>query len=294
MDYLHLVAHVKDRRLDLTSHAEATRLWLGLRRAFPDVIAAVLMPDHIHLLIIALAAGLARGRLSRCLAGFSWGRGRHLWQEIPEPELVRGRKKMRRTWRYIALNPCREGLADDPLAWTWSTYRDAMGAAVDPWITLAALRSGCRDPLFASPPRVQAYVSADPSVDVAGTPLPIAPEPSAIPSCSLDAVAAAVAGALRTPWIEALRMPQGRRLFVALAQRQGWHDAAHLAQVLGVRKRTIRTLRNQSPGGLEAAALCLGDPRLRRGFEPSPALLDRHADSIRLPDRSALSWWKTC
>ena len=293
MDYLHMVAHVRDRRLDLSVHEEATRLWAGLRRAFPDVVAAMLMPDHIHLLIAALAAGLAQGRLSRCLAGFSWGRGRYLWQAVPEPEHVRGRKKMRRTWRYIALNPCRDGLTDDPLAWTWSTYRDALGAAVDPWVTLQGLRSSCRDPLFSAPQGVHGYVSADPSVDVAGTRAPIAPEPSAIPSCSLDTVASAVAGALRTPWNEALQMPLGRRLFVALAHRQGWRDAAHLATALCVTKRTIRTLRTQPSAGLDAAALCLGDPRLLRGFESTPSSSDRSSDSIRMPDRTRLSWWKT-
>ena len=217
-----------------------------------------------------------------------------MWQEVPEPERVRGKKKMRRTWRYIALNPCRDGLTDDPLAWTWSTYRDALGASVDPWVSLHGLRTSCRDALFSTPRDVHGYVSSDPSVDVSGTPLPIAPEPSAIPSCSLDAIAAAVAGALRKLPDEALRTPRGRRLFVALARRQGWHDAAHLAMALRVTRRTIRTIRSQIPEGLDAAALCLGDPRLTRGFEASLSIPNRPSVSIRKPDGPGMSWWKTC
>jgi len=282
MSCLHLVARVRDRRLDLLRYEEAARLWRGLRRAFPEALAVMLMPDHLHLLEPGADAGSARQRLRRCLAGFSWGRGPHLWEPVPAPEPVRDRQKLRRTWRYIALNPCRKRLVADPLEWTWSTHRDVVGAVVDPWITLQRLREHVRDSTCASAEALHGYVSGAPSVAVAGTPPAVPATPSEIPSCSLDAVLVAVAAALRIPPGEVPRSIAGRKLMVALARRQGWRATSPLAEALGVRKRTVRALRHHSPPGLPAATLCLGDTRLRK-----------HVDSIRNSDLPRRSGWAT-
>ena len=44
----------------LTDHELACWLWQRLRSRFPQVLAAVLMPDHLHLLVRALATSAIR------------------------------------------------------------------------------------------------------------------------------------------------------------------------------------------------------------------------------------------
>lgn len=285
MAYLHLVAHVRDRSIDLRTHDDAARLWSGLRRAFPASLSTMLMPDHIHLLEEGDDKELARRRLIRCLAGFAWGRGEHLWQTVPMPEPVRDRKKLQRTVRYIALNPCRGGLADDPLDWTWSTYRDLVGATVDPWVTLPRLRSAVRGRVCSSLEAFHHYVSSDPSVDVAGSAPPRSAAPGAVPNCPIDSVLDAASCSMRITRRDLRRSIPGRRLVVALARRQGWHDATAIAELLGVTDRAVRRLAGREAHGVPAAALCLGDTRLLPARRPTK--------TVRNPDRTEISWWKT-
>lgn len=143
---------------------EGIRLFTMLRAAFPELIALCVMPDHIHLLLphgeagrrlIALMSGYARYRSASRGKG-----GTDTWSPAPEPEAVAPDKE-RRNIRYVHLNPCRKGLVNDPLAWPLSTHRDFVG--------LSASSVGL---LHGQPTRFHAYVSGDPSVDVAGTRLP--------------------------------------------------------------------------------------------------------------------------
>jgi hypothetical protein len=158
-----LVAHA--RGWLYTREAEAHHLWRCLRRAFPEAHACCLMPDHLH---IVLPHADEEGRFRHVRGGFTrWLSSQPRWPEefgwsdAPEPrELSADCGHLRRLIRYVNLNPCRAGLVRDPLAWAWSTHRDATGFALDPWVRVA------------DADRFHAFVSGDPSVRVDGTSLP--------------------------------------------------------------------------------------------------------------------------
>jgi hypothetical protein len=79
-----------------------------------------------------------------------------------------------------------------------------------------------------------------------------------------DIVAAAVCA---TPWSS----PTAQRLaIVLLAHSQGWKDTASLMHASGLSERQVRRLAERSnPPLLGAAALCLGDHRLRADPQPN-------------------------
>lgn len=234
--------------------------WRMLRQIFPDAIAAVLMPNHIHILASVCEDDSRRKkRLSGALSVIAKKYGRpSLWQPVPEPEVISHRDKLSRQIRYIALNPCRKNLCSDPLEWEWSSYREVMGAAADPWIeeekVAMALGQNVLQPWF------HRYVSSDPSVSPVGTPLPT---PSPIRSEaweSLGQILAASAACLRVRPQDVRSNPSLRLLFVHLARRQGWWQIAPLAQMCGLTPRMIHYLiKKGPPPGVPAAALCLGD-----------------------------------
>ncbi len=103
-------------------------------------------------------AGADAGPPPRDASGRTPGPG---FEPIPAAELLADEQKIRRSLRYLHLNPCRDGLADDPLAWAFSTHRDACGLMVQPVV-----------PPRRDPAGFHAYVSADPHVSITGTPLP--------------------------------------------------------------------------------------------------------------------------
>ena len=161
--YHHVALSLPETRL-FDDVVEARALWLATTRSFPDLIALCLMPDHIHL----LHPRYVPHRVSRLMSGYARWRNHHrrtpgsVWApQRPVEEVAEGDHR-RRMVRYIHLNPCRrKPLVGDPLAWPFSTHRDALGLARDPVI-----------PRVASPRRFHRFVSSDSWVDPAGTPLP--------------------------------------------------------------------------------------------------------------------------
>ncbi len=137
---LHVVAHAVSRDLLWRSHEEGLALWSRLLVLLPAALC--LMPDHIHLLtdrydhdaFVRLLSGYARWRHHR-----RGGQGR-VWLPHPVPVLPGGPLHLQRTHRYIALNPCRDRLVADPLAWTWSTHRDGVGMTSSPVLVSALTR----------------------------------------------------------------------------------------------------------------------------------------------------------
>jgi hypothetical protein len=191
------------------------------------------------------------------------------WEPVPPPEVIRDAGKLSRQVRYVALNPCRAKLVRDPLEWEWSTHRDVIGAVASPWVSpaalAAALRARARRPAeFAA--AWHAYVSGDPTCAVAGTPPPRPARPSDLPTMPLGRITAAAAAATRAPVSAVRERTLTRRLFVHLAERQGWRDAATLARACGTSTEAVRQLRASSAEALlPAGELCLGDDRLLRG-----------------------------
>ncbi len=257
--FWHLTAHALAGLRPLASADDCAALFAALRRCFPRAAAAVLMPNHLHLVIEATDPAAARRKLARCLAGCARRSGvGHMWQPVPEPVPIRDVKQLERQIRYVHLNPCRAGLVDDPLCWPWSTHRGAVGAELDPWVSPADLARylGRRE---ADVPRwLHDYVSCDPSVNVTGTPFPEAARPCGVPAVSLADVLAAAEAAVPNG------APRRRLLFALLARHQGWRDAQLMAQAAGITPSQLRRLvRRSDPALIRLGALYLGDPRLR-------------------------------
>ena len=224
----------------------------------------MLMPDHLHLVAAVRDPVAAHDGLRRALCGAPRGTG-GLWSPIPAPIVLESRSRIRREVRYVTLNPCRKGLTDDPLAWRWTTHRDVVGAAVDPWVTTGLLVSQLewRGPAGRFAESWHRYVSRDRHVDPDGTPLPVAAPPRAVIARSLDDVALAVRAATRSGPCAVRRRGPVRDLFVALAAEQAWRDARAVAAACGLTAHAVRRSRRRPrPAGIEAAALCLGDTRL--------------------------------
>lgn len=270
--FAHLIACTRNYIPAIDSGERARWLWSSLRKRFEHALAVVLMPHHLHMLLLASGVGGARASLSRIMAAFSrrFDLGR-LWQPLPPPRVYRGVDKLRRDTRYLHLNPCRPTrlggrrvrLVSDPLLWPWSTHRDAIGATASPWVSPARMAAALQLDDAQFPRWLHSYVSSEPHVSVEGTPFPQPAPATQVAAFGLARIAVAAATAMRAP-MKALRRPgPTRRLFVALARRQGWTDAARLARVCGVQPAAIRrTADDCPPEWVHAGALCLGDARL--------------------------------
>jgi hypothetical protein len=263
---LHLVAHTLGS-LAVVCEPEAARwLWTHLRRAFEDAIAVVLMLDHLHLVTDHPDAEMARRRLAQTLRHFTrrFAPTTRLWQ-APQAAVIRTAAALRRNVRYVALNPCRAGLASDPLEWPWSTHRDVVGAVTDPWVTAERLAAVLQRPRRGFEAAHHSYVSADPDVAVDGTPFPRPASRTIVPGTSLAAVIRAAASATRATPRDVQRPGATRALFVRLASSQGWRDQRQLAEICGTSVRTIQHHKAAPDEALLAAGLlCLGDRRLLR------------------------------
>jgi REP element-mobilizing transposase RayT len=264
----HIVARTNGRGGALSTFPLGAAVWSALRRQFPDTFAAVLMPDHLHVIATCVTREDARDRMRALLSGAR--RHRHgawlRWEPVPEPSEVPDAKHLRRQIRYVALNPCRSKLAQDPLQWLWSTHRDVVGAAVDPWVTSSGLAAALNEPSACFASRWHAYVSADPSVAVAGTPFPIPALPTPIATVPLNRIFRAAAAAHRVPLERLARRGPARSTFLAMAQSSGWTDSPLLGRMVGASRTT--TWRHGHAQQVPAAAwLCLGDARLLESRE---------------------------
>ena len=270
MKLLHLAARTSTRDASLAAFPLAPKLWAALRRGFPATFAAVLMPDHLHVVAACDTEADARERLRAILSGArrlshgSWLR----WEPVPEPSEVPDARHLRRQLRYVALNPCRSRLAQDPLEWLWSTHRDVVGATVDPWVTSSKLGAALEEPNSGFAPRWHAYVSADPSVAVPGTPFPVAAQPTPIACVPLTRIIRAVAAAHRVPAEKLACRGAARSTFLAMAQASGWTDVSLLGNIVGA-SRTTTWRHSRAHQAAAAAWLCLGDARLLRSADLS-------------------------
>jgi hypothetical protein len=264
--WFHLTARMSPVAPDLARDDTGAWLWMQLRAAFPEALAATLMPDHPHLVLPSDDPTAAAQRLARLLGHFGrrfgvWGRV----SKVPPPASIRGGEVLARQVRYVALNPCRAALVRCPLAWMWSTHRDVMGATVDPWVTADRLAHalGLHPRAFAA--RHHAYVSGDPRARIEGTPLPQLAKTTNMPTVALETIAEAAAAATRADVAAIRSRGPTRALFVALAFDQGWNQVARLTELCDCCPRTIGNLRAAvDPLALHAARMCLGDARLRR------------------------------
>lgn len=226
---LHACPRAAHGTLLFRSWTEARALWdrltAGLRFR-----ALVLMPDHVH---VQLTDATQLAPLTVALRSYArWRNGARgesgpVWEHRASPTPIRGTEHVDRTTRYIHLNPCRRGLVRDPLAWPFSTHRDAVGLA------LPAVRRPVPDP-----ERFHAWVSGDPAVSVGGTPMPRSPS-AAAPPWSLSQVAAAVSALTRTPETALRTRGPARGLLLCAASRLTEASDALIAKFAGVDRTTV-------------------------------------------------------
>jgi hypothetical protein len=265
---VHLVARTFGGKPAFSDFAPAEWMWRALRRGFTQALAAVLMPWHLHVIAEVASAIAARLYLAKTLAGFArWHSPSPedpiRWQPVPKPEPLASPEHLRRSLRYVVLNPCRDKLVRDPLEWVWSTHRDVVGAVADPWVDAAHLARLLDEPTRGFGDSFHRYVSGDPSCSSNGTRPPRAPQQSECARYPLERIVAAAAAATRQPLAAVQTRGAARAAFVQLALRQGWTDVRLLARTCGVTTRGLRKLRAQErPELVAAAALCLGDDRL--------------------------------
>ncbi len=272
MKVFHLVARAYRRDVSLTEAPLSGDLWSALRHAFPNALAAVLMPDHLHVLAWSETALEARARLAAILSGARRHRAGHglRWEPTPMPNEIVDTKHLRRQIRYVSLNPCRSRLARDPLEWVWSTHRDIVGAVVDPWISAARLARVLSESPAGFAARWHAYVSGDPAVVVGGTPFPHPSRPASVATHSLGRILAATAAAHRVPIVRLAQRGPARGTFFALARASGWRDVSALARAVSVSRKTAWRHHRSVSDAHAAAWLCLGDARLLTGANSSP------------------------
>lgn len=249
---LHFVAKVLPGRLMFCTHAEALFLWTLLVRYAPSPVAGFLMPNHFHwfhrydireALVIVLRAYARSWNHRRGTSG-------QLWQPLPDAPVIEGRLKVQRSIRYIELNGCRAGLHDNPLSWSWSSHRDAVGLAADP------VR-----PVVPDPHRHHAYVSADPSVDVSGTELPTGIGRPLSGLEGLRAVQAAVSEMIRRPFADLRRRGPARMAFIRAARAHTTCSTREIADFIGVGPRTVRRVEIVDDPVVRLVGRVLCDPR---------------------------------
>ena len=278
--YAHYTAHARTGLLPFLDEELARWTWQRLGEAFPLATSASLMPDHPH--IVAPDEGEAgRLKLGRILGasgralGRPFGRGA-LWEAVPPPLTLDTPDKHRRMDRYTLLNMCRPWrfrgrwvcLADDPLAWRWTTLHDVIGATADTWVPAARMAEVHGWRVVEAAEQIHRYVTRDDHVSRQAYELPQAPASSPLPDRSLDAIVTAALVSTRAP-VEALRRRgPAREVFLGLARRQGWRQRAELAKICDVDPSTVsRIARRADPELIERAALCL-HPRLQRSVVP--------------------------
>ncbi len=268
----HWVFRANTPLLPFNDFETARRTWISLTDAFPQMVAAVLMPNHGHLILpkhtsqeiedekrtLLKIYGIL-GQISKENKGIAY------WQTIPAPAFIPDSFHLKRQVRYVALNPCRKKLVRDPLEWYWSTYRELFGATAWGNMTAEKLAQSLGEKQSGFLDRFHAYVSGDPSVSISGTPLPILDSPQIYTYKSIDEILAAASAALRIHPSSVKKSGPLRATFVHLAKQSGWKNhTALLAEICQISPRAVRfILQKPVPSSLSAACVCLSDERLR-------------------------------
>lgn len=254
----HVIRAIRGSR-PLASPKDAERLWRSLRRAFPDALAACLIPNHAHLLNDTDDPARDHDQLVHVAGAFTRRTGAtRVWEPSPPPERV-APDKLATVIRYIHLNGPRARIADGPAAHRWSTHRGAIGLEHDPWVPGERIAHAIESRTSDFAEWFHAYVASDASVSPNGARFPARAPTRVVSTVPLEAICAAARAA--TFWCS---RAVERHASVLLAIDQGW-PIAPIARAIGIAPDSVRRLaRRPEPALLDAAKLCLGDP-YRRG-----------------------------
>lgn len=168
--YLHWVLKSVQGFYPFNERQSCVVLWKGLREIFPEVYAAVIMPNHAHWVThhyslqkisdLKFRLELLLNRVEKL--------SQSRFSQVSDPVRIPDQKHLIRTIRYIHLNPCRSKLSQDPLCWEWSTHLDYLGVIHSPWANLEQLSQELRRAV--SKEWLHSYISHDPTTSVSGTP----------------------------------------------------------------------------------------------------------------------------
>ena len=116
------IVHDDDDRIRLLADLERT-----VGRFAWDVLAFVIMSNHLHLLVKTPQPNLGKG-MQAFLSAYALGMARrsrrpgHLFQGRYKAEMIEDESYYWTVSRYIHLNPIRAGLVARPEDWVWSSY----------------------------------------------------------------------------------------------------------------------------------------------------------------------------
>jgi hypothetical protein len=249
----HVALHARTGLWLFHDHHEARALWDRMVALGP-VHHLCLMPDHLHLLAQRVDQRRLRGAMSghsRWLGHRREQPGLRLWRPYEPPEPITNPEHLQRTRRYVLLNPCRAYLVGDPLAWPWSTHRDACG------LSWPRARKAVGDPVD-----FHGYVSRDRSVDPAGTDFPCCNPTIAAPG--FDLVVAAVSAVTRTPAHLLLSQSGHRRRLIRCLRCLTDLGVRVIARRLGVAPSTVSAVPAQWDELAIIVDRVLGDERFPR------------------------------
>lgn len=145
----HVMARGNARQDIVHDDEDRHRLVSDLERAVTrsgwELLAFVVMSNHLHLLLKTPRPNLARGMQAFLSAYAQWcGRRRrragHLFQGRYKAEMIEDESYYWTVSRYVHLNPVRAGLVERPERWPWSSYSGyADPARRRPWVAHDAL-----------------------------------------------------------------------------------------------------------------------------------------------------------
>jgi REP element-mobilizing transposase RayT len=209
---------------------EARALWDQLA-GVPGIRAAALMPDHIHVLLPESSVSALKAALRAYALWRNHDRGERgpVWEHGSLGRRPLSDQHGETTVRYIHLNPCRAQLAADPLAWAFSTHRDACGLAVPPIVGRVH-----------DPDAFQADLASDRFV-VSNDPRLPAPQLSGRTRgiASIQDVFAAVSALTRTPAAQLKERGAARSLLLRAARTYADASPPQIAAAAGVSLPTV-------------------------------------------------------
>jgi hypothetical protein len=189
--------------------------------------------------------------------------GEQVWEAVDRPRAAHDFHHLRREIRYTHLNPSRARFTRDPLEWEWSTHRDFLEATFPSWSGRAVLKQ-----LWHTKAEdFHAYVSGDPSTQVAGTPSATKP-----PKDAQYPIQQIVRATLLATRASSRLSIASRRLIVLAADAWARTTDEELAAAIGITPRGVAKIRGrkESPGerdALRAIRQVLADPRLMQWRE---------------------------
>lgn len=141
----HVIQRGNDRQQIFRDSEDYRRFldWLGdAARLFNIAIHAyVLMPDHIHLLLMP-SDEQSLGRMMQWVGRYyvpyfnhKYGRVGTLWQGRFKASVIDSERYFVTCCRYIELNPVRAGIVEQAIEYPWSSYAHQIGVKPDPLIT---------------------------------------------------------------------------------------------------------------------------------------------------------------